>query len=407
MFKTTMIAFLFSSFASAHPNSSEAHQVPQTVLTNLDQALALKAVILSQDTTNNLAIAYLQPQQMEQLALLNHFEGHCGGYEVLSQEERNQPGRVLQKLILSQNRMKLMSPLQDSEIEWKEEYQKLADQADPNQLKETVQWISSYPSRNDKLSNPNQHVVELKSRLENWLQGAKWPFSIEMISHKSTRQNSLRLTIPGRLNSQDVIVLGAHFDSVNQSFFGGSSAAPGADDNASGSSNLIEALKILKNADQPERTLEFYWYAGEESGLLGSAEIAKSARAENKNVLAVLQLDMTLYPGSGEQVIGLVNDFTSPWLRDVLSRINDTYVKARFVDDKCGYGCSDHASWHRQNYHAVTPFEAVTKTMNRNIHTDKDVISAKSSFTHSNSFTKYAILFALVLGNSDLRPPVR
>lgn len=405
MFKTTAFILLFSTLAFAHKGVENRPDQAVTVLTNLDQARAVGGLILSKDVKTNLAVAELRPEQMEQLTLLNHFQGRCGGYEVLSSKEASRSGALLQNLQAFQNKIALNLVVPSPEIQWNENYQKLADQTDPDSLKETVQWISSYPSRNDRLSDPNQHVLELQSRLGVWLKEAKWPFQIDLINHKSTNQKSLRLTIPGRLHPSQVVVLGAHYDSVNHSFFGGSKEAPGADDNASGSGNLIEALKILKNADQPERTLEFYWYAGEESGLLGSAEIAKAARAEKKNVIAVLQLDMTLYPGSGEQVVGLISDFTSPWLREVLTKINGTYVKARFVDDQCGYGCSDHASWHRQNFHAVIPFEAVTDTMNQNIHTSRDVIDSKSSFEHSNSFTKYAILFALVLGNSDLHPP--
>lgn len=402
MLKTMLSLLFFSSLTFAH-TGQPSHAV--TVLTNLDQARALKAPILSSDSRNNLAVTYLNPDQLEKLSLLNHLQGRCGGFEVLSAEEANQPALVVQNLLNFQNRMTSLFTLQSTDLEWNDSYQKLADQADPQSLRQTIQWISSYPSRNEGLSKPNEHVIELKKRLEKWLADARWPYQIEMVDHQSTSQKSLRLRIPGRTEPEKIVVLGAHFDSVNQSFFGGSNKAPGADDNASGSSNLIEALKILKSTEQPNRTLEFYWYAGEESGLLGSSEIAKSAKAENRQVVGVLQLDMTLFPGSGEQVIGLISDYTSPWLRELLTKINNLYVKAKFVDDRCGYACSDHASWHRQNFHAVVPFEATTQTMNRNIHSDRDVINSKSSFEHSNSFTKYAVLFAMVLGNSDLLPP--
>jgi len=405
MFKTTVFLMFVSSLAYSHIDPASLKTTPQTVLTNLDQAQALGGAIIAKDVGSNLAVSYLTPQQISQLSLLNHFQGRCAGFEVLSEEEASQPAFLLQNLFNFQNKIAVRSPLMPTEIQWKEEYQKLADQADAQSLKETVQWISSYPSRNDRLAEPNVHVIELKNRLETWLKGSKWNYQIDLINHKSTRQQSLRLKIPGKLNADEVIVLGAHFDSVNHSFFGNSKSAPGADDNASGSSNLIEALKILKTTGQPQRSLEFYWYAGEESGLLGSAEIAKEARAQNRKVIAVLQLDMTLHPGSGQQVVGLVNDFTSPWLRGVFTQMNQVYVKAKILDDTCGYGCSDHASWHRQSYHAVIPFEAVTETMNNEIHTDRDVINSQSSFDHSNTFTKYAILFAMVLGNSDLQPP--
>ncbi len=386
-----------------------AHQVsekPETVLTNLDQATAVGGVILSKDKSLNLAVTYLTQMQLNQLSKLNHSLGKCAGFETLAADEINLPGIIIEKLRITNTKISKIGLSRKSVIEFNEHYQKIANLADPVQLQKTVAWISSYPHRYNKAPSPNQHVMDLQTKLREWLVGANWKYQVDLITHQSTNQKTVRLTIPGKTNPNEIIVLGGHYDSINQSFFGNKEIAPGADDNASGSANLVEALKALKAAEQPMRTLEFYWYAGEESGLLGSAEIAKEAKANNKNVIAVLQLDMTLFPGSGEQVVGLVTDYTSPWLRDILTSINDTYVKARLVDDECGYGCSDHASWHRQGYHAVTPFEAVTSTMNRSIHSEKDVIDSRSSFQHSNSFTKYAVLFALVLGNSDLRPPV-
>jgi leucyl aminopeptidase len=185
----------------------------------------------------------------------------------------------------------------------------------------------------------------------------------------------------------------------------GGKQAPGADDNASGSANLIEALRIMLAQPQPQRSIDFFWYAGEEQGLLGSAEIAKTYKAQKADVIAVLQLDMTLYPGAGESIIGSMNDFTSAWLRDYLKAMNDTYLHAQIVDDKCGYGCSDHASWNRQGYPALMPFETTFRGMNHNIHTAKDVITPDSNFRHSMLYTKIALVMAMDLGNSDARQP--
>ncbi len=398
---TFFILGLFSFPIEAHDVATQ----PETVITSLAKARAVGGVILSKDESTDLAVSYLTKLQLNQLSILNHAQGKCAGFETLSKEEINQPGRLIENLKIANLKINQLGVLKLQALERNETYQKLIDQADPVSLKEDIAWISSYASRYNKSDSPNQHVDDLKIKLQSWLKDAKWSYQIDLINHESTKQKTLRLTIPGKLRPTEVIVLGAHFDSINHTFFGNSNKAPGADDNASGSANLIAALKILKNVETPERTLEFYWYAGEESGLLGSAEIAKEAKAKNKNVIAVLQLDMTLFPGSGEQVIGLINDYTSPWLREVLTSINDTYVKARLIEDACGYGCSDHASWHRQGYHAVIPFEANTETMNKNLHTENDLIDNQSSFQHSNSFTKYALLFGLVLGNSNLRPP--
>ncbi|MNT36928.1 Bacterial leucyl aminopeptidase precursor [compost metagenome] len=114
---------------------------------------------------------------------------------------------------------------------------------------------------------------------------------------------------------------------------------------------------------------------------------------------------MTLFPGSGELVIGSMTDFTSAWLRDYVRAANDTYLHAKVVDDKCGYGCSDHASWYKNGYPAVMPFEATFKQSNQNIHTVKDVISPASNFKHSAVYSKLAVVMGMDLANSTARQP--
>jgi len=98
-------------------------------------------------------------------------------------------------------------------------------------------------------------------------------------------------------------------------------------------------------------------------------------------------------------------DFTSAWLRDYLRGLNDLYIRARIIDDRCGYACSDHASWHRNGYPALMPFEASKRNMNRDIHTNRDVINNRLSFKHSAMFSRIAIAFAMDLGNSKIRSP--
>ncbi len=383
-------------------NSVFLNDKPQVVISDLDKLQAVGAFLLSRDESTNLGVAQLTPVQMNRISNATHFQGKCAGFEVLNSEETSASGRVLQDLITITRKLVAVSPIKLPDVQFNQNYKDLATAANPQGLLSEIQWISNYPTRFNRAPQPNAHVEELKTRLETLLADAAWPYSITLIDHMSTKQKSLRLTIEGRLRPKEIVVLGAHFDSINQSYFG-STLAPGADDNASGAANLIETVKILMNAPQPERSLEFFWYAGEESGLLGSSEIAKDYKAKNKSVIAVLQLDMTLHPGNGEQIIGLLSDYTSPWLNEVFSKIYSLYLDASFVSDTCGYGCSDHASWTRQGFPAAAPFEATTRTMNRLIHSENDRINSESSLTHSNTFTKLATLFALTLGNSNLK----
>jgi carboxypeptidase Q len=69
--------------------------------------------------------------------------------------------------------------------------------------------------------------------------------------------------IPGTDKADEVVMLGAHFDSWH--------TGTGATDNAAGSAVMMEAMRILKAIGLPmRRTVRVALWTGEESGLLGS-----------------------------------------------------------------------------------------------------------------------------------------
>jgi carboxypeptidase Q len=71
----------------------------------------------------------------------------------------------------------------------------------------------------------------------------------------------------------EVVILGAHFDSV--------AAATGATDNATGSAAMMEAMRILKTIGvKPRRTIRIALWGGEEEGLLGSRAYVKDHFAD-------------------------------------------------------------------------------------------------------------------------------
>jgi bacterial leucyl aminopeptidase len=107
-------------------------------------------------------------------------------------------------------------------------------------------------------------------------------------------QNSIIVTIPGK--STKTIVVGAHQDSINL-FLPSYLAAPGADDDGSGTVTILEAMGALLSAEEirngsAENTLEFHWYSAEEGGLLGSQAIFSSYEKAQRDVKAMLQQDM-------------------------------------------------------------------------------------------------------------------
>lgn len=406
--KTAMMVILFvASSAQAHVPALESFNT-KPILADLKDLRALNIPVMAKDEFAEVGYAVVTPKMQQKIQEYAHANGKCGGFEDLSQEAQNLTGgfnALLGNLasLKQKNELYDRAPFKALVAPQNEALSAAITEISIDNMKATVQWLSSYPDRYNRSAQPNVHVDDLKVKLEAMLADSKIPYEVSLIDHTSTKQKSVRVRLTGSEKPNEIVVLGGHLDSINQSW--GSGKAPGADDNASGSANLVEALRIVSHKAQPKRTVDFFWYAGEESGLLGSAEIAKKYKAINADVVGVLQLDMTLFPGSGELVIGSMTDFTSAWLRDYLKSANGNYIGARIVEDQCGYGCSDHASWHRQGYPTIMPFESKMNDSNSNIHTTRDLVTKDSSFNHSAAYTKIALLFAMDLANSTARQP--
>lgn len=392
--------------AQAHTPILENYD-SKPIYADLRDLNALGIEVLAKDDASQVGYAIITPEMEARIQERAHQVGKCGGFESLAPSTGsflNDPIAELQKLgeRVQKDQMYEMAPLKMVSVPKNEVITNALAELSEDNLRDTVQWLSSFPNRNNKGTTPNVHVEQMKAKIEQLLQTSKVPYEISLIDHVQTKQKSIRVRLEGSTKPEEVIVVGAHLDSINQSFFGNKNA-PGADDNASGSANVLDVLRVVSQKSQPQRSVEFFWYAGEESGLLGSAEIAQQYKKAQKNVIAVLQLDMTLFPGSGELVLGSMTDFTSPWLRDYLKSINGTYINVQILEDKCGYGCSDHASWYRQGYPTLMPFEATMRAMNNKIHTANDIITPQMSFKHSLAFSKIALVFVMDLANSDAK----
>jgi Zn-dependent M28 family amino/carboxypeptidase len=95
----------------------------------------------------------------------------------------------------------------------------------------------------------------------------------------------------GTTRPDEVIILGAHYDTVPET--------PGADDNASAVAVLIEAARLLRGTNC-ERTIRFVAFACEEpphfyTDTMGSQVYADQCRRRNENVIGMLCLEMVGY----------------------------------------------------------------------------------------------------------------
>lgn len=182
---------------------------------------------------------------------------------------------------------------------------------------------------------------------------------------------NLEVQVLGTTRPEEIVIVGAHYDSVV--------GTPGANDNASGLAALLAlAGKFWRR--KIDRTLRFVAFANEEppyfqTEKMGSRVYARRCRQRGENVVAMLSLETIgyyddasgsqkypppfglLYPSKGD-FIGFVGNISS---RNLVRRVVETFRRnERFPSEGAalpaavpGVGFSDHWSFWQEGYPAV------------------------------------------------------
>jgi Zn-dependent M28 family amino/carboxypeptidase len=120
------------------------------------------------------------------------------------------------------------------------------------------------------------------------LEGLGYAVAAQAYEAHGVRCENLEVEIAGAQRAREIVLAGAHYDTVEGS--------PGADDNASGVAGLIEIARLLRAA-RPQRTLKLVAFVNEEppffpSGAMGSGVYARAARARGDDIRLMLSLEM-------------------------------------------------------------------------------------------------------------------
>ena len=159
--------------------------------------------------------------------------------------------------------------------------------------------------------------------------------------------------IPGRRD--EIVVLGAHFDHIGNAETGlcqtvvreqaSDSICNGADDNASGTALLLEVARAIQASGiEPERSLVFAHFSGEELGLLGSQALAADAPFDMDAVVAMINLDMIGRLGPAGLAIGGVST-SADWM-PLLDELGSYGMPILYEGSTTTR--SDHAHWFRR-----------------------------------------------------------
>lgn len=217
-------------------------------------------------------------------------------------------------------------------------------------------------------------------------------------SHKVSRQSfkasgelchNLEIEIPGSTRRDEIVLIGAHYDSVMGS--------PGADDNASGAAALL-ALSKSPELQKPARTLRFVALVNEEpphfqTEQMGSLVCARRCRERGENIIVMLSLESLgyystdkgsqkypfpiglLYPSCGDFVGFVGRTADGKWVRQCIKTFRQN---AQFPSEGAalpgwlpGIGWSDHWAFWQVGYPALMVTDTAT-FRSPNYHLDSD-----------------------------------
>ncbi len=194
-----------------------------------------------------------------------------------------------------------------------------------------------------------QAGLQPKGSNDSYFQPFPLSFKIDGFTHQQTARNVVGLLDNG---ASKTIVIGAHYDHLGKGMQSGSlepnSAGyihNGADDNASGTSGLIELARYLSANNVKERyNFLFVAFSAEELGLIGSKYFADNSAVPMESVAFMINMDMIgRYDAQKGVTIGGWG--TSPWWGKLIPGIADN-VPVRYHTDSSGIGPSDHTSFY-------------------------------------------------------------
>ncbi len=180
------------------------------------------------------------------------------------------------------------------------------DQVNTNKLRQNLTSLSKFHTRHSKSPLLN----DASDWIMNQFRGSGYKDSFYH-SFKSTiddKEFSLRNIICNKNGfDKKLIIICAHYDCIMENKADSNSRAPGANDNASGVSAIIEIARVLAN-ENLQHSLQFVLFSGEEQGLLGSKSYVKYIEDNKMDLYRLINLDMIGYPFFADNTVIIERD---------------------------------------------------------------------------------------------------
>ncbi|MBO7083672.1 MAG: M28 family peptidase [Bacteroidales bacterium] len=196
------------------------------------------------------------------------------------------------------------------------------------------------------------------------------------------------------------VIVSAHYDHH---------LGPGADDNASGTSGVLECARILSQYSF-KRTILYIVFNGEEYGRLGSYPFAQKCAREEMEITGVFNMDMIgFWPGNEYGDITMYSGYSyiSQRLFDFYQQVANLYIPEipthRFTHGDSSGG--DHNSFNIREYPALYIGDIEYLRYHPYYHTPADSIGAGvNCFALAEGFVKAVIAATAELANGWMAP---
>ncbi len=216
----------------------------------------------------------------------------------------------------------------------------------------------------EQLERAAQYVEQVFKQL------GRAPARQEYLAHSKTFAN-IEIEVPGTSKADEIVVVGAHYDSVR--------GAPGANDNASGVAAVFEIARLL-NERKFARTIRYVAFVNEEPPFfqtddMGSVVYAKRCRQRGEKIVAMLTPETIGYyrDEKGSQKYPAILSMFYPKVGNFIAFVGESgagdlvsrcvgsfrsHTKFPSVGGAApasieGVGWSDHWSFSRQGYPAL------------------------------------------------------
>lgn len=234
------------------------------------------------------------------------------------------------------------------------------------------------------------------------LKTSKQHFNIDKVNDPNNTSTGKTANIIGVIEGNaECIVIGAHLDHIG---YGPSMSRapnrreihPGADDNASGTTALLEIARAFASLKgQNKRTIVFIGFSAEEMGLVGSEYYCKNPAYPLNQTMSMLNMDMiSRYKSNGN--VGCLGAGNSPQLRQIAESVKGN-LKVNITNSSGGG--SDQAPFAKRG----VPTIFIHTGVHSDYHTPDDS-ATKVDYDGLNEITKFVFALCWNMDKQEGKP---